>query len=367
MAITTRHAHIATRGPCSLAYAPPTLGRKILTCGSDGLIKMHNLELGRDEEETAENDYFQDGVYAVAASPDGKKIAAGGEAQSVVIFTLPDLEYESIITRGSMAIRDLCYSPNGDYLAVATDDAVIKLVSTDKPEDTKNLEGHSGGVKSVAFDPKGVYLASTGCDRSLRIWDVSSGQEKFKIGDMFSKDAAAALLPEPPATPKNMCKVAWSGLKSYTASAGKLLAVAGSNQVRVFERDTWKELESFPAYGAEISIIEFSPNGKYLLTIDINGELVIWDVEERFSFARRSNSQKILAARWDYQFNTICAIAEDGRWGAWSSAVPDKYPDPSERDLDNASGDEAASEGEIPAPHPSLHTPALLTANVIRA
>ena len=249
-----------------------------------------------------------------------------------------------------MAIRDLCFSPNGEYLAVATDDSVIKIISTDKPDETKNLEGHSGGVKSIAFDPKGIYLASTGCDRTLRVWDVSTGAERFKLGDMYSKDAAAALMSDLPATPKNMCKVAWSGQKGYSSSAGNWLAVAGSNQVRVFERDTWKEQEEFSSYGAEISIVEFSPNGKYLLTIDVNGEMVIWDVEERYSVVRRSNSKKILAAHWDYLMNTICAIAEDGRWGAWNSVVPDKYVDPCERDLDAASGDEAGSEGARPPP-----------------
>ena len=204
MSVTNRHAHISTRGPCSLAYAPPLLGRKVFTCGSDGLIKMHDLERAKDEDESAECDYFSNPVYAVAASPDGKRIAAGGEDTSVVLIKLPDMEYESTITRGALSIRDLCFSPDGEYLAVATEDAVIKIICTDKPEQTKNLEGHSGGVKSIAFDPMGKYLASTGSDRTLRIWDLSTGTEKFKQGDMYSKDAAAAISPDLPATPKNM-------------------------------------------------------------------------------------------------------------------------------------------------------------------
>ena len=345
MSVTNRHAHIVARGPCSLTYGSQTLGRKVFTCGSDGLIKLYDLERGADEDEPEENDHFHEGVYAVAASPNGKLLAAGGPSLHVGLFKQQSLEFEDLITRCTMPVRDLCFSPDSDFLAVACDDSVIKIVSVDDKANSKNLEGHSGGVKSIAFDPKGQYLASTGCDRTLRIWDVATGAQISKHADLFSKDSASALMEDMPGTPKNMCKVAWCGIKGYSASPGQLIAVAGSTQVKVFERGTWKELEAFPAYGAEISIVEFSPNGKYLLTVDVQGEMVIWNVEERNSVTRRSNGQKILAAHWDFMMNTICAISEAGRWGAWNSAVPDKYQDPTEREAEaeGASEDEGGS------------------------
>ena len=57
--LTRRLAHNA--GFCSLAYAPAAKDRVLVTCGNDDLVKLHDLEKGRDEEGGVnEVDHFDD-------------------------------------------------------------------------------------------------------------------------------------------------------------------------------------------------------------------------------------------------------------------------------------------------------------------
>ena len=43
------------------------------------------------------------------------------------------------------------------------------------------MEGHSSEVVSVAFSPDGQTLASGTRDKTIRVWDVVTGEEKAKL------------------------------------------------------------------------------------------------------------------------------------------------------------------------------------------
>jgi WD40 repeat protein len=39
------------------------------------------------------------------------------------------------------------------------------------------LKGHSGYIKDVSFRPHGKALASTGSDKSIKVWDTTNAKE----------------------------------------------------------------------------------------------------------------------------------------------------------------------------------------------
>jgi len=93
-------------------------------------------------------------------------------------------------------INDLSVSPDGLYVATASDDKRIHLhhfhepivapeaegaqpsTSTARPakyEPLRRLEGHTAPVLCTAFSPKGDCLASGSFDESVILWDVRRG------------------------------------------------------------------------------------------------------------------------------------------------------------------------------------------------
>ncbi|CAD8114644.1 unnamed protein product [Paramecium primaurelia] len=86
----------------------------------------------------------------------------------------------------------VCLSPDGHTLASGSFDKSIRLWDVKTGQQKAKLDCHSNGIQSVCFSPDGNTLASGSYDNSIRLWDVknieeiSSPDKKFKdILDQF--------------------------------------------------------------------------------------------------------------------------------------------------------------------------------------
>ncbi len=69
------------------------------------------------------------------------------------------------------------YSPDGELLAVAGADAVVRFYKQPDDHLVQTLETEQIEVNDVAFTPEGKTVATIGDDQTLRLWDLSSGEE----------------------------------------------------------------------------------------------------------------------------------------------------------------------------------------------
>lgn len=119
---------------------------------------------------------FSQKVVAVAASPDGKLVAAGGSDQIVHVFDVSGKTLFSLAGNSS-SIWTVAISPDDKLLASGALDGTIRLWELEKGTQVATLLGHTGPVLSVVFDPAGKTLVSAGQDTTVRIWEVASRQQ----------------------------------------------------------------------------------------------------------------------------------------------------------------------------------------------
>jgi len=88
---------------------------------------------------------------------------------------LPRLEGHSI------SVRSVAFHAQGNLLASGSSDRTIRLWDIETGEELSRLEGDQGIVSSVAFHPQGNLLASGSFDGTIRLWDIETGEEFSRL------------------------------------------------------------------------------------------------------------------------------------------------------------------------------------------
>ncbi|CAH3160505.1 unnamed protein product [Porites lobata] len=250
-------------------------GDYLLTCGSDGDVRIYK-------------DFDDSDPESVRGSPDG------------------------ILTRFTAPVNHICCDHSGTLLAAGSSDFNVKVVTV-ADGSQKILKGHAAPVLSVTIDPKNQYLASSSCDGTVKIW---------KLEDQTSV-TSLSILPKvnDARISKTLCRLAWQ------PGSGKYVAVPVDKAVKVYERESWKNVFNLDKDGHSelVSIVSWSPCGNFIASASINGEIFIWKVSSQTVIERinHESGQTICGLAWNPKGNKELAYTDNqGQFGVCENVVP---------------------------------------------
>jgi WD40 repeat protein len=122
-------------------------------------------------------------------------------------------------------------------------DKTVRLWDAATGEERQKLEGHNNWVRAVAFSPDGKTVASGSDEKTVRLWDAATGEERQKLEGHDSYVRAVAFSPD-----------------------GKTVASGSSDKtVRLWDAATGEERQKHQT-SRIVSRIAFSQDGNSLET-----------------------------------------------------------------------------------------------------
>ena len=151
----------------TVAFSPD--GQLLAAGASGGLVKIWDVD---KKQAIAQLEGDSRWVYTVKFSPDGRLLASGGYDGKIQLWDVANWEQVGTLqNRGTAYTVD--FSLNAKVLA-STGHETVELWSVESGEKITTLKRHTSWVRSVAFAPDGVTLASGGDDRTVRVQNIET-------------------------------------------------------------------------------------------------------------------------------------------------------------------------------------------------
>lgn len=238
-------------------------------------------------------------THAVAYSPDGKLLAVCGGAPGRLgetrLFNAESGELVKVLGTTSDVVLDLAFSPQGDRLATAAADGVIRVFEVASGAEQLTMTSHSDWVFAIAWNADGSKLASGSRDKTAKVFDSKTGELLVTFAghgqavkgvafhpegnEVFSAGTDSKIQRWKIADGAKTADVASFGNEVYklTTGGGFLFAASADKTVRQFELASHKELRKFEGHTDWVLATAYHHGTQRLATGSYDGEVRIWN------------------------------------------------------------------------------------------
>ncbi|XP_059608504.1 nucleoporin Nup37 [Phlebotomus argentipes] len=175
---------------------------------------------------------------------------------------LKEIHHESRCSSLAIAPEtSLSISPKNVVIASAGADFNVRVLQTDLEDNhcIRVLKGHSSYINSIAWEPEGEFLASTGDDYSCILWDC---RKVFEISTRFFLTAAGM------------------SVKWHPEAKDKLMVAAKNGIISMYSVKSDQVVLTIEAPKSPLMSADWSSRNRHCIVALAGGELFVWDLRK---------------------------------------------------------------------------------------
>ncbi len=234
-----------------------------------GEARIESLRLASSASEIL-NDEFGNSQTAALLAVRALRANYTAQADTALIRSIDRFVTPQQIDAQIWNVNSAVFSPNGQFILTAGDDAVARIYDTTTAILVRSLEGHSEKLWSAVYSRDGRFILtasgdalSNNKDTTARMWDAERGT----LMRVFAGHTEAVLHAE------------------FSPDGRFVLTTSGDGTARIWEVTTGQVLQTFyHPDGVEVSSAVYSPDQRFVLTADSDSKARLWEANSGLLF-----------------------------------------------------------------------------------
>jgi len=251
------------------------------------------------------------------------------EPQFLEALEHPDRPLGKIIRkveRHTDSVNSVCFSPDGKYILSRSADYTLRLCEVTTGSELWRLSGYIYSVLSACFSPDGRYILSGGRDKAIRLWETGTRKEIRAFKGHTDSVNSACYSPDG--------RFILSGSSDGTI---RLWDVATGKEIQWFVADTetsfnlrspgadvagiWKKRQRFAGHTNDVNSVLFSPDGRYILSVSWD-YTILWDIAKGKEIRRFiAGSGRVLSVSFSPDGKFVLSGNENSIIQLWDAAT----------------------------------------------
>jgi hypothetical protein len=205
-----------------------------------------------------------DTVFALALSPDGKKLASGGVDRLVRVWDISagvtHAKLEQSIENHADWVFAIAFSPDGKRLVTGSRDKTAKVWDLEAKESVLTFPDHQNSVYGVAITKDGKTGISVSEDKNVRFWQATD--QSKQLGKQIRAAGGHG---------KGVFKVVY-----HDAKLPLLATCSADASVRLWNAATGAALKTLTGHTDWVYAVALSSDGTLVAGGSHNGEVRVW-------------------------------------------------------------------------------------------